>query len=255
MILSITRICSICPTPCTVGEAFVAYHIQDLLSSATLDYTDTSEQHVEGGDATALRLQLGEQTEHFVPDYVDDPTLQGRPAQEITEMVAGGIEVKTTWNSLFSTLYPEEECVSLPFGLWSNESRTQPGWLVRIMYLEAFHVPGQDITTVQPHTIVFLLAEYENVFASVVFKNSPELFDRLWTIARRDGFDLDHLPLGEEANQYADHNPRIKNETWHVPLHQLQDLATVTMIADQPFIRPDIRIGSNSIFPCLSTIT
>ena len=224
-----------------VGEVFVAEHLAELQSAIALNYSDRTAAHVEGVDAANIRMRIGEPLAGFVPPYVDDPALRGAPAYEITETMAGGIEIKTIWNFLLNTLYPDEEYGSLPFALWSNENRDRPGWLIRIMHPENDYEPGQAIRTVQPHTIVFLLAEYENVFASVVFERVPELFERLKIIAQDEGFGLDHIPCEEEEHLWS--NPNIKNHVWYVPITLLQDLATVTMIADQPMIRPNIRIN------------
>ena len=143
-----------------IGEEFVARHLAELQSAASFNYTDRTAGHVEGGDATNVRLRIGEQLGDYIPEYVDDPALREAPVYEVTEAIAGGIEIKTIWNFLFDTRYPDEECGSFPFALWSNNDRNRPGWLVRIMHPEDDRKPRQTVRTVQPHTIVFLLAEY-----------------------------------------------------------------------------------------------
>ncbi len=229
-----------------VGEAFVRKHGQELLDRTILGYEPRAGEHVEGGDAAANVLQLGEPIEGFLPDYVDDPALTSAQAYEVTERV-GGIEVKTCWNSLFHTAYPEHTGIDLRFALWSGKQRREPGWLIRMMHPDRFYEPGQEIRSVQPHTLVFLLAEYDNVFASVVFKDIPGLFDRLWTLAGRQGFDLDAVPCGQEAQEWQRDNPLIRDHIWHVSLSDLGDLATVTMIGDRPRMRPDIVVSGEVV--------
>ena len=59
--------------------------MSELLSQGLiLNLQSRAGEHVEGGDATAHFLGLGNPIDDFLPDYIDDPELTNRTAYEIT---------------------------------------------------------------------------------------------------------------------------------------------------------------------------
>ena len=229
-----------------VGEAFVQKHLSDLTGDIILNLEDRAGEHVEGGDTAGRVIHIGAPITNAIPDFVDAPGMHEATAYEIDAFEAGGNEVKTVWNFLFRTNDHEEPSGSLGFALWSNERREQYGWLMKILRPEAFNEPGQRVRAVRPLCLIFLLVEYEDVFACVAFKDVSALCDRLRDLAHEYGFDLDDgVPLGEQALEWNPEQVLIIDNMCYLPLSKLADLATVTMIGNKPRLRDDIKLGNN----------
>ena len=229
----------------SVGERFVHKHLPELLSQGLiLNLQSRVGEHVAGGDATAHFIGLGNTIDDFLPDYIDDPELRNGTAYEITYHTAGAIEIKSDWEFLFRIYDKETPSGTLPFALWSSKTRQNYGWLIRILFPECFYTEGQDIHSVQPMALVYVLAAYQNAFACVAFENIPALKERIISLAKNAGFDLETgVPLGEDAAAWNPEGLIIREAVWYIPLSTLDDLATVTMIGDRPRIRPDIIAG------------
>ena len=230
-----------------VGEEFVNTYLSELTDAIILNHEVHAGDYIEGADATAHRIQLGDQIDDFIPDYVDDPSVREGTAYDVAEWVSGGVEVKTTWGFLFRTYDQENPAGTLPFSLWSSFSRENAGWLLKLMHPERFSDSGEMPGAVQPHTLIFILAEYENAFASIAFCDIPALIDRLRSLAHDENVDLDDgIPFGTEAQDWLPANMIIAGNVWFVPLSRIEDLAKVTMIGEKPRIRPDIASKSRT---------
>lgn len=230
-----------------VGERFVEAHINELCDAILLNQREYHEDHVEGADEMARRLILGNPIDDFLPDYIDMPELLEGTSFEVQEYLIGGVEVKTTWNYLAATYDRENESGTIPVALWSSETRSNPGWLPKLLHPERYEVDGEIPVAVQPHTILFILAAYENAFASIAFEDVPALLDRLRSLARGAGVDLDDgIPYGEQAQDWSPENMVLFGNMWPVALSDVQDLARVTLIGTKPRIRPDIYMQDRS---------
>ena len=225
-----------------VGERYVYKHIEQLVKNTDLilNYRDRANEHVEGGDATAHFLTLGKEIDDFLPDYVEAPELADCKAYEVTAQVYGGLEYKTDWGLLFRYFDKEDPSGTLPFALWSDETRQRPGWVPRTFFPQTYFTEGKKISSVQPMAIVFMLAAYRNAYACVAFQNVNALIDRVCSLAVSAGFDIANLPYGEDALKLKPEGVILQGNTWYISLSQLEDLATVTMIGKKPRIRPDI---------------
>ena len=230
-----------------IGEKFVIDHIKSLCASLMLNQEEHAGDYIEGGDLRTHMLRVGQEINSFLPDYVDMPELQEGTWYEVCGYTIGGVEVKTTWDFLAKT-YDHEECTgTLPFALWSSSSREHPGWLLKMLHPERYTHPGETLNAVQPHALLYILAAYENVFASIAFENIPMLLNRLRGLANAANVDLDDsIPLGQQAQTWAPDNILISGNMWLIPLINLQDLATVTLIGEKPRIRPDIFFQNRS---------
>ncbi len=237
----------------SVGERFALKYLSEIADvGLVLNPQHRADEHVEGGDVTARFLQLGDEIEGFLPDYVDDPDLANATAYEIIQHTAGALEVKTDWGLLFRTYDSENPTGTLPFALWANEKRSKPGWLLRILYPDQYLEEDQAINSVQPKALVFVLAAYQNVYACVSFSDIPALKERIETIAGQAGFCLaTDVPCDENAENWIPQGIILNQSVWYIPLSQLEDIATVTMIGDMPRIRPDITAGE---YRCSSAV-
>ncbi|MBR3645453.1 MAG: hypothetical protein IKN54_03460, partial [Lachnospiraceae bacterium] len=232
-----------------VGEEYVYEHIEQLANtSLILNYRKKADEHVEGGDATAHFVTLGKEIEDFLPEYVL-PELGNGNAYEITTQTYGGLEVKTDWSFLFRSFDKEDPAGTLPFALWSDETRQHSGWVPRTFFPQKFYTEGEDITSVQPMCLLFVLAAYRNVYACVAFENYSALVDRVCSLASTAGYNIENLPCGDV--NWKPEGIILQKGVWYIPLSQLEDLATVTMIGEMPRIRPDIIAGE---YRCTSRI-
>ena len=93
----------------------------------------------------------------------------------------------------------------------------------------------------QPDILIFLLVAYDRPFASIVFESVPELFKRLKELSSKMEFNLDSIPVGDKAIAFAIPSGLLIKNMWLVPLAELEDLAHVVMIGEQPRFRPTIK--------------
>ena len=232
----------------SAGEAFALSHLEALVSSdLLLNLQDTSSQHVAGMDSTAQTIRLGEAVESTGPGFIVDGKPRAVHGRRITSWIYGANEVKTVHNYLTRTDDDELPCGTLGFELWEDINRERYGWFVhysdpakRNREADA----GQARTrAVQPALLVYLLCSGDDVFASLVFEDVGALLDALWAKAMRAGMDLNCLPTGEAAQSFQPVGMMLHDNMWLVPLEDIQHLATVTMIGEKPFLRPDIIAG------------
>lgn len=230
-----------------VGERFVYVHLNDLCDYVMLNQNELPEMHIEGADETAHRIRLGNPIDNFLPDYVVMPEMQNGTFYEVTEYSIGGIEVKTSWDYLAKTYDRENEAGTLPIALWSSDTREHAGWLLKLLHPERYSATNDGLTAVQPHTLLFILAAYENAFASIAFENIPAFLDRLRQIAGEAGIDIDDgIPFGEQAQDWSPESLLLFGNMWLVSLDDLEDLAKVTIIGEKPRMRPDIVMQDRS---------
>ena len=228
------------------GEDFVNAHLAELTDTLALNNRLRSEEHVEGVDASALLMTIDESHPTPLPDFVHLPGIDNAHGYKISELKGGGIEVKTVWNYLFRTNDNEEPSGTLGFALWSEANRNNYGWLMKILNPESFNASDGPVTAVQPLILVFVLVEYEDVFACVTFTDVPALCNRLCELAARYGFDLKSgVPLGENAHGWSPESALIHGNMWYIPLSGLADIASVTLVGDKPRLRPDIKAVDN----------
>ncbi len=228
-----------------VGERFIMEHLDALVSADfLLNLRDTSGLHVAGMDATGQLITLGETVERTVPDWVTDDLPNVSQGRSITSWISGGIEDKTVHHFLTRTDDNELPCGTLGFELWQDTARQHPGWLIH--YLDPVKrnqavEAGQGRTkAVQPMLLAYLLCSGDDVYAAVLFEHTGELLDYLWAKAAQAGVDPAGLPTGEAAQSFQPEGLMIRGKMWLIPLEEIAGFATVTMIGDMPFLRPDI---------------
>lgn len=205
------------------GELFVLGHLNNLIHDAVVDVKDTADEKIAGRDLVATIVHQNE-----------------------SEKENKNIEVKTIWNFLSRTNDHEDTSGTLGFELWKSPTRESLGWLDEMLH------PERHPKAVCPDQFIFLLIAYENVFASIAFEKVTALIDRLKQIAQDKGFDLDAVPVGNQAQGWHPRNTLIIDNMWLIPFGQLEDLATVTIIGDKPRERPDIISGENGQRKCLT---
>lgn len=193
------------------GELYTQKHLNELITAVASNVTDTSDEKVEGKD--------------FIATFTD---------QETGVITEATVEVKTVRGFLFRTNDNEEKTGTIGFELWKSSKRKTPGWLLQML-------DPDGRKSVQPDILVFLLIAYDRPFASVVFENVPALFERLRQLSVEMDFDLDNVPMGEQAFYFTIPNGLLIKNMWMIPLKQLEDLAYVVMIGEQPRLRPTIK--------------
>ena len=193
------------------GELYVQKHLNELIMSVAFDAIDTSAEKIEGKD--------------FIASSVD---------QETGEIIEAAVEVKTVRGFLFRTNDNEATYGTIGFELWKSEKRKSLGWLLQMMMPD-----GKK--SIQPEILVFLLIEYDCPFASIAFTDVPALFNRLRQISTDIKFDLNNLPVGEQADSFTIPDGLLIQNMWMIPLEQLEDLAHIVMIGERPRLRPTIK--------------
>jgi len=186
------------------GELYAQKHLNELITGTASDITDTSAEKIEGKDFVA--------------------TISGEDVF---------VEVKTVRGFLFRTNDNQEESGTIGFELWKSSKRTTSGWLPQMLNPDG-------IKSVQPGILIFLLVEYDRPLACVTFENVPALFERLKDLTGKMGFDLNNVPFSDEANAFTIPSGLLVKNMWLVPLIELKDLARITMIGEQPRLRPTI---------------
>ena len=187
------------------GELYTQKHLNELITLTASSITDKSAEKIEGKDFTA--------------------SIAGKEL---------AVEVKTIRGFLFRTNDNEEETGTIGFELWKSKKRKTLGWLPQML-----NPDGKK--SVQPDILIFLLVAYDRPFASIVFENVPELFKRLKELSSKMEFNLDSIPVGDKAIAFAIPSGLLIKNMWLVPLAELEDLAHVVMIGEQPRFRPTIK--------------
>ena len=168
----------------------------------------------------------------------------------------GGQEVKGIRSFLSRDNDGKISCGTLPFELLNNAGDEQGSlyaMLFPALWNEAQRQRGSDRRSRHPVELFFVLFSGKNdkVFCVVAFENVAALFEKLGELAAQWGWNmLDPESWSPEniISFYSDEQKKNERErnwqyiikgrrtayNWHVPLDEIIDLATVTVIGEQP---------------------
>lgn len=239
------------------GEAFFMDRHNELLTHPVILLTDMrgDEWSVEGSDIGCERLLLKRTAKEFY-----------RP-----QLQYGGVEVKSIGSDKVLPRTGVDGKLVIGYPLWAGEdgngrpTRTKHGNLKRWLY------PSVKTRSSKPMVIVHLLeTEYidrsdyklkRRYFASIAYEDIDTFLSRLVEYAASFGMDLtnwDTIPVGNAAKGFEVRDLYFQGNMWLVPLSAIGDLATVTLIGDEPDIRSmrgcpiDIRQARLDELKCLA---
>lgn len=241
------------------GERFFYERHNELLVNPVI-LEDMTDWNIEGSDWGAERLQMTPiegAVEQFI-GFCDLPNILTGCQAYHPETFHGGVEVKYVGHDQFLPRYGvyNDRKGTLGFGVWNGTEDLSNG---KTKYLRSEHgnlrrwmEPSVDNRGARPMILVFLLATIdidrmtgkskERFFASIAFENVDALLERLTEYAADFGLDLknwdDQIPTGDAAQDFTVPGLLFQGNMWHVPMSVIGDLATVTMIGDDPKIYP-----------------
>jgi len=236
-----------------LAEAFYLKYNGHLLSEAHMPQ-DCRSEHMGGRDFTGLGFG-GFEWKEPVPNGA---AWQKNGYYEAAHAGFRQIEVKAIGNKTFLTRNNNgsEASGTIEFELWSNawgeegnrrvlkdRSVWTHGWLYGYLHpvdhnadLEQRNI---DARTTVPQTLLYVLFdENERPFATVAFENFSKLVERLKSIAP---WKLDpwEVKFGRRRFNTMDNPAKsyLLDNMWHVPFDMISDLATVTMINQDPELK------------------
>lgn len=219
-----------------VGVAFFYERHNELLRNPIIPMADIDELRIEGADLTAERLMLMPKGQTYVP-YLE----------------YGGVEVKTISENQFLPRFGIKDlpCGTLGFPLWGSTEDLPNGWTsyTRESHgnLRRWMEPSEQNRGSRPIILVHLLktreidvinnTESHRFFAAIVFEDINGLLIRLHEYLKPYGFDLlnwNTIPVGQKAKKLMVEGLFLQGNMVHIPLSEIADLATVTMIGHDP---------------------
>lgn len=245
----------------TLGANFALKYCRQLLTSSiisvvswdtakikekypTISDEDARKKHLEGGDFLCRIISLGEDTNIILP-------FESAAGKEIVS-IEGGIEIKThTWGRLLSRnndLYTKT--CTIDFELWEESG---PGWLQSLFDPQCRnrHIETGKAATLgcQPLILAYMYERKERTeeggpryFACIAFEDMDALKNRLLEL-KPDLWDFnnwDSIWKGKckAKPEELDHGDMLLGRNWHIPFGLLEDIATVTMIDEDPIYTP-----------------
>ena len=230
-----------------IGESFFYDRHNELVINQLVMYTSISTWDIEGSDLSAERLRW-------------EPIVFDSELKEATEGVTpylqyGGVEVKSIGSDQYLPRYGINDlsCGTLGFPIWGTTEDLDNDWTgyTREAFgnLWRWMNPSVKNRGSRPMVLAHLLkckdADYTNsketerFFAAVVFEDVDALISRIVDYAKPYGLDLndwDSIPIGDEAKGFCVDGLFLQGNMLHVPLSEIEDLATVTLIGDDPEI-------------------
>ncbi len=116
------------------------------------------------------------------------------------------------------------------FPLWTDMTREQHGWLKNISRSDDRHARP-------PYSLLIALKENDKLIATLAFENLPKLLDRLSQLTAPYGLNIAewNIPTGMDARRWWPEGMLLEDNLWLVPIEQLIDLATVTIVGSMNF--------------------
>lgn len=237
------------------GEKFFKQHSWELLQHGFMG--SKHPKHVEGMDFVGFFIKgMGEPRPIQREDwYPEDIYPEGVTMELPLEAIPATVEVKTTTSKelLIRDNNKFDPSTTIQFELWGktdNGIRTK-GWLYGMAYPEAFNKErlAKGLPPAVPPTVLMYVFAVdrmgENVFATIAFEDYAALEARLREICPEiwpnpgEDWRIDAVDWKKQKTMIP---AAGKANVWHVPFSLLSDLATVTMIGDDP----DIEITNKS---------
>ena len=229
------------------GVSFFVERHNELLKNPIIPILDMEDWNVEGSDLAAERLMLRQENQEQIP-YLQ----------------YGGVEVKTLGKEQFLPRFGIDNltCGTLGFPLWGSTEDLPNGWTsyTRDTHgnLKRWIEPCVEKRGARPIVLAHLLKAgeiddhlgimTERVFAAIVFEDVNSLLTRLYEYLLYYGLDIldwSTIPIKNRARELQIDGLFLQGNMVHVPLSILADLATITMIGDDPDMFATGRCSAN----------
>ncbi len=244
----------------SAGELFFIEQHNELLQHPIVLLEDMTSWNIEGSDLGAERLQMKpiKGTEGLFNGFDNLPSILSGCREYCIKMQYGGAEIKTVgWDQFIPrTGIDNDPTSTVGLGMWNGTKDLPNG---KTLYLRSSHgnlhrwmEPSVENHGARPMVLDFLLEtidinrmtgkEKKRFFCSIAFEDVDALLERLKEYAAQFRLDLnkwdEQIPVGEEAQNFTIPGLFFQGNMWHVPMSVLGDLATVTMIGNDPSIYP-----------------
>lgn len=227
------------------GEDFFQLRHNELLRNPVVLLHKMDDWNVEGADFSGERL-LWEKV------WLDE---SGQvKACRTPYLQYGGIEVKALGEDQFLPRYriDDLQCGTLGFPLYGKTEDKENGGTEYCRddfgNLQRWMEPSVSNRGAKPIILAHLLQtkytdmstgeERSRFFASIIFEDFEMLLQRINQCFLRAGIDLTDweksIPVGEKAKGFRIEGLYLQGNMVHIPLSELADLATVTMIGNDP---------------------
>lgn len=224
-----------------IGEEFLERYAKSLMDRVLmLSRQGGDKARVEGMDFYGLII-IDAEEEPLTPE--ERAFCPEANKKWILKTAETAIEVKTVSNFLTRNNNNDEEAGTIEFELWTSRTKTNLGWL-HGMNCPGVHnndekKTGQGIYVVPPTSLVYLYCDKKKKpFVSVVFEDFNALKRRLMEICPEIWPEDNGVWRIEKVNWEKQRTllPSWGEHMWHVPFDMLSDLATVTMIDEDPVL-------------------
>ena len=229
------------------GVAFFRERQSELLDHPLILSRNLDDWHVEGADIIGVR-------QIWTPSTFVDETGKEKLGL-VPHAEFGGVEIKTLGADQFLPRFGVNDlpCGTIGYPLWSKTMDMINGGTqyTRDCYgnLKRWMEPSVEDRSSRPLCMIHFLETIEmddqtgqekaRYFAAIAFEDVPKLLARLTEYLKPFGLDLDDwdtIPVGQEARTLRIDGLFLQGNMVQVPLSVLSDLATVTMIGDEPEI-------------------
>lgn len=228
------------------GERFFHQRHNELLQYPVVPILNMGDWDIEGSDIAAERLMW---------KAPEKGAFDNGKEEIMPYLEYGGIEIKTIGSDQFFPRFGVDDmpCGTIGVPIWGKTkdlsngrteyTRNDYGNLYRWMH------PSIEDHSSRPMIMIHLLkadnidmnehkAE-ERFCAAIAFEDMSALINRLISYAERYGLNLrdwSSIPVGDAAKDYKIDGLYFQGNMWQVPLKEIGDIATVTMIGEDPMI-------------------
>lgn len=235
-----------------IAEEFFHRYCGRLIHKNYIHY-QTSAAHIGGMDFNGLGFEKMRDSK---------PVIGGLPYERKPHQIAedAGVihaEIKCIRGKTLLTRDNNDNEMSgtVEFEMWSNaynkKQRTAwtHGWMHGYIHPAAHNKElrqyGSDARYTVPDMLVYIYyADYavEEPFAAIAFEDFGKLVERLKTISpwKLDPWEVDFVSKERFNTILTPSRSYLLDNMWHVPLEYIADLATVTMINDDPYTKGGI---------------
>ncbi len=229
------------------GVNFFCIRHNELLKRPVVLIKNMDDWNIEGSDVTGIR--------HFWKASTFADEFGEEKAALIPFIEYGGIEIKTIGPEQYLPRFGVNDlpCGTIGIPIWGRTQDLNNGWTnyTRETHgnLKRWMQPSVENRGSRPITIVHFLEtrdvniqtgqESNRYFAALAFEDVSGFLSRLTRYLKPFGLDIsnwDSIPVGVEARNLKIDGLFLQGNMVHVPLSELADLLTVTMIGEEPTI-------------------
>ena len=227
-----------------IGEMITLENIGELGCSIIMMAKDETTKRIEGKDGSVCSLRESDDPAAIarVEELSIDPFLREIGIPENTKLIPLEVHPWTYEAKTFKSFIDRdndglEEHGTLPFSIWMNQDRTGVGWLYRLNNPTAYQYSNK------PEKLMFVLIrnaddKTPDPYCCIVFDDFDALSQRLKELSTIDLMDWDKLPKDETKATWSPKGMRLVQNMWYVPLDNIYDLASVTMIGEPARLKP-----------------